>query len=319
MAGAQWRLVVDEAGSLTVPVLALSVTAHRLLPRALQAVVDLFEAADIEIPSQVGGRVEIPATGASIDDAAFAAAPVRVGILGPVDVRAAGPMDPSRVPLAAELVTYLAAHPAGVHPSVLAAAIWPRGVTHAVATGTIDRVRDWLGDDPDGTARLRTDEGGRYLLAPSVALDWHSFCTLLLGSRSASSVQQEADLLRRALRLVRGPVLQEHPATRYTWLVRTPLVGTIETVVIDAAHRLAEISLSKSDLTDSAETVLCGLRLAPTAQLLWRDLLEAEYQRGGAGALQAAVADMQEEMDRRGAPVAAETEAHIAHLMTTGT
>jgi hypothetical protein len=152
-----------------------------------------------------------------------------------------------------------------------------------------------------------------------VALDWHSFCTLLLGSRSASSVQQEADLLRRALRLVRGPVLQEHPATRYTWLVRTPLVGTIETVVIDAAHRLAEISLSKSDLTDSAEAVRCGLRLAPTAQLLWRDLLEAEYQRGGAGALQAAVADMQEEMDRRGAPVAAETEALIAHLMTTGT
>jgi hypothetical protein len=319
MAGAQWRLVVDEAGSLSVPVLALSVTAHRLMPRAMQAVADLFEAADIEIPSQIVGRVEIPASGASIDDAAFAAAPVRVGILGPVDVRAAGPMDPSRVPLAAELVTYLAAHPAGVHPSVLAASIWPRGVTHAVATATIDRVRDWLGDDPDGTARLRTDEGGRYLLAPSVALDWHSFCTLLLGSRSASSVQQEADLLRRALRLVRGPVLQEHPATRYTWLVRTPLVSTIETVVIDAAHRLAEISLSKSDPTNSAEAVLCGLRLAPTAQLLWRDLLEAEYQCGGAGALQAAVADMQEEMDRSSAPVAAETEALVAHLMSIGT
>ena len=86
-------------------------------------------------------------------------------------------------------------------------------------------------------------------------------------------------------------VLQEHPATRFTWLVRTSLVPTIETVVIDAAHRLAEISLGKTDPTDSAEAVRCGLRLAPTGPLLWRDLLEAEYQRGGAGALEAAVAD----------------------------
>jgi hypothetical protein len=214
--GAQWRLEVDETGSLTLPLLDLSVTAHRLLPQAQQAVADLFEAADTEAPSQASGRVEIPGTLQNIDDAAFAAAPVRVGILGPVTVRAAGPMDPSRVPLAAEVVTYLTAHPGGVHPSVLAAAIWPRGVTHTVATATIDRVRDWLGDDPDGAARLRTDESGRYLLAPSVAVDWHSLCTLLLRSRSASSRRDEAELLRRALHLVRGPVLQDRPAARYT-------------------------------------------------------------------------------------------------------
>lgn len=294
-------------------------TAHRLLPLAQQAVADLFEAADIEAPSQATGRAEIPGTFPSIDDATFAAAPVRVGILGPVVVRATGPMDPSRVPLAAEVVSYLAAHPGGVHPGVLAAAIWPRGVTHAVATATIDRVRDWLGDDPDGAARLRTDESGRYLLAPSVAVDWHSLCTLLLRSRGANSPQGEADLLRRALRLVRGPVLQDRPATRYTWLIRTPLERTIQTVVVDAAHRLAEVSSNVSDPTDAAEAALSGLRLAPTAQLLWRDLLEAEYQRGGTAALHAAVADMQETMDRSGAPVDAETEALIEHLTATGT
>jgi hypothetical protein len=315
--GAQWRLEVDETGSLTLPLLALSVTAHRLLPRAQEAVVELFEAADTEAPSQAGGRVEIPSTPQNIDDAAFAAAPVRIGILGPIAVRAAGPMDPSRIPLAAEVVTYLAAHPGGVHPSVLAAAIWPRGVTHAVATATIDRVRDWLGDDADGSARLRTDETGRYLLAPSVAVDWHSLCTLLLRSRSAGSPQAEAELLRRALHLVRGPVLQDRPATRYSWLVRTPLVHAIETVVVDAAHRLAQISTEISDPRDSAEAVLSGLRLAPTAQLLWRDLLEAEHRGGGAPALHAVVADMQETMDRSGTPVDAETEALIEHLMSS--
>jgi hypothetical protein len=315
--GAQWRLEVDETGSLTLPLLALSVTAHRLLPGAQQAVVDLFEAADTEAPSQAGGRVEIPSTPQNIDDAAFAAAPVRVGILGPIAVRAAGPMDPSRIPLAAEVVTYLAAHPGAVHPSVLAAAIWPRGVTHAVATATIDRVRDWLGEDADGAARLRTDETGRYLLAPDVAVDWHSLCTLLQRSRNASSPHEEAELLRRALHLVRGPVLQDRPATRYSWLVRTPLEHTIETVVVDAAHRLAQISTEISDPSDSAEAVLSGLRLAPAAQLLWRDLLEAEHRGGGVPALHAAVADMQETMDRSGTPVDAETEALIEHLMSS--
>jgi len=320
MPGAQWRLEVDEAGSLTLPLLGLSVTAHRLLPNALQAVADLFEAADTDLPLQVsgpGGRVEIPETLRGIDDAGFAAALVRVGILGPVEVRASGPMDPSRVPLASEVVTYIAAHPGGVHPGVLAAAIWPRGVTHAVATATIDRVRDWLGDDLDGSARLRTDESGRYLLAPSVAVDWDSLCTLLHRAQGATSPHQESELLRRALRLVRGPVLQDRPATRYTWLVRAPLERTIEVVVVDAAHRLADIASSLSDPSDSAEAALSGLRLVPTAQLLWRDLLEAEHQRGGAVALQAAVADMQETMERSGAPVDAETEALIEHLVAT--
>ena len=318
MPGAQWNLEVDEAGTLTLPLLGLSVTAHRLLPHALQAMVGLFEAADIEAPSPARARVQVPSTLPSIDDAAFAAALVRVGILGPLEVRATGPMDPSRVPLAAEVVTYLAAHPDGVHPSVLAAAIWPRGVTHAVATATLERVRDWLGDDPDGSARLRTDGSGRYLLAPSVAVDWHSLCTLLVRSTGASSAREEAELLRRALRLVRGPVLQDHPATRYTWLVRNPLEHAIEAVVVDAAHRLAEISSNMSDPTDSAEAARSGLRLAPTAQLLWRDLFEAEHQRDGQAALQAAVADMQETADRVGAPVDPETEALIEHLVAAG-
>jgi hypothetical protein len=318
MRGAQWRLEVDEAGSLTLPLLDLSVTAHRLVPDALQGVADLFEAADTEAPSQALARVQIPSTLNSIDDAAFAAAPVRVGILGPVVVRATGPMDPSRVPLAVEVLTYLAAHPGGVHPGVLAAAIWPRGVTHAVATATIERVRDWLGDDPDGSARLRTDESGRYLLAPSVAVDWHSLCTLLVRSRATSSPREEAELLWRALHLVRGPVLQDRPASRYTWLVRNPLERTIQTVVVDAAHRLVEISSRMSNPTDAAKAALSGLRLAPTAQLLWRDLLEAEYQRGGAAALQAAVADMQETMARSGTPIDAETEALIKHRVGTG-
>jgi Bacterial transcriptional activator domain len=141
---------------------------------------------------------------------------------------------------------------------------------------------------------------------------------LLLRSRAAFSPREEAELLHRALRLVRGPVLQDRPPTRYTWLVRNPLERTIEAVVVDAAHRLAEISANLADPTDAAEAAVSGLRMAPTEQVLWRDLIEAEHQRGGAAALQDVVAHMQETMDRSGAPVDGETDALIEHLMATG-
>jgi hypothetical protein len=95
------------------------------------------------------------------------------------------------------------------------------------------------------------------------------------------------------------------------------LERAVESVVVDAAHRLVEIS-SMSDPTECADAALSGLRLAPTSQLLWRDLLEAEHQRGGGAALHAAVADMAETMDRSGAPVDAETDALIAHLGVSG-
>src|SRR5690606_42013054 len=65
-------------------------------------------------------------------EADLAMAPVRVYILGPVAVQAATEIDEERRALATEIVVYLALHREGVHPTVLASAIWPRGVTAAV-------------------------------------------------------------------------------------------------------------------------------------------------------------------------------------------
>ncbi len=73
---------------------------------------------------------------------------------------------------------------------------------------------------------------------------------------------------------MRGGLVDRRPVTRYSWLPRTRLERQAVDVVVDAAHRLAELSFDD----DPAGAAACqaGLRLAPTSQVLWRDLLVAE-------------------------------------------
>jgi hypothetical protein len=147
-------------GSLHVDALGLTVTATGSTTARSAALHELFTAATGDAPTDpapASGRPEIPVAAARRDDGGWATAKARVGILGPVLVRAPGPIDPSRVDLAAEVVAVLAVHPLGVHPNVLGGAVWPRGVTTEVRDATIARVRDWLGQDEHGAYRLQQD------------------------------------------------------------------------------------------------------------------------------------------------------------------
>jgi hypothetical protein len=162
--GARWNLLVDDAGSLHVDALGLTVTANRIDDPTLAALHELFTAAGdspTDPAAPASGRPEIPAPPHAVDDGGWATAKARVGLLGPVLVRAPGPIDPSRVDLAAEVVAVLAVHPLGVHPNVLGGAVWPRGVTTEVRDATIARVRDWLGQDEEGGYRLQHGTAAR--------------------------------------------------------------------------------------------------------------------------------------------------------------
>lgn len=318
--GAQWQLQVDESGTVRMPLLGITVAAHRVSADSAAALAELFATAQ-EVPAapEPQGLRGVPQPfaedGADLDDAAYAIAPARVGILGPVTVRAEGPLDPSRLPLAEEIVAYLAVQPQGAHPTVLASAIWPRGVGEAVARASVERVRDWLGTDPDGSWRLRTDAAGRYSLAPSVALDWDVFCALV--DRARRTPASEADLLRRALHLVRGEAFEAHPEHRYGWLARTTVQRTIERSVVQVAHRLVEIGRTGTDPDGAAQAAgaaAAGLRLARGSQLLWRDVLEIEALRGGPQAVLTAADEMRHTLEVADIPVEPETEALIEHL-----
>ena len=145
-----------------------------------------------------------------------------------------------------------------------------------------------------------------------MAVDWHAFCTLVQRSRGGA-VKSEMELLRRALQLIRGPFLDRRERGRYAWLARTRLDTTIADAVEAAAHRLAELSTDDPD--GAAGAARAGLRLVPHSQLLWRDLLRAEYDGPGGPGIAAAVKEMWVVLSGRGADLDAETEALVEELV----
>lgn len=310
---ARWRLRVDDTGRLSIPLLDLEVDAVRLTSAAAEVLGELFAKARHVDPVPIAGRQPVPQPSRTGDDSHWRTAEVRVGVLGPLEVIAPGPLDPSRLELATELAVFLALQSAPVHPSVVGASVWPRGVTPEVRDATIARVRDWLGTDADGSHLLRESPEGRIYLADSVAADWHAFCTLAGRSREAG-VGEERELLRRALQLVRGPLLAGRPSLRYAWLPRTRLERQAEDVLVDAAHRLAELSLD-DDPSGAAAACRAGLRLAPTSQLLWRDLLLAESRDPNGPGTAATVDEMAQQLQTAGVPIEPETEALVVELL----
>ena len=301
--GARWRLEVDSSGSLAVQLLGLHVTGNRLNRAQLAAVAELLtpapepeHLAESRAALEHEGTVDRPDVDLPerpVDLAGFATAPVRVQVLGAPRVEARGVIDAQRVELATELVVHLALHPDGVHPTVLAASLWPRGVTPEVREATVERSRIWLGVDGAGVPHLRQGGDGRLRLGPGVVLDWDVVRTLLATSRAVGDPSEERRLLTDALRLAHGAVLAERPVGRYAWLARVRLERASRDLLVDAAHRLAIVCWTDHDPGAAVEAARSGLRVAATAELLWRDLLRATAATGGASAVQQVAADLE--------------------------
>ncbi|HET8717998.1 MAG TPA: hypothetical protein VFM50_09625 [Nocardioidaceae bacterium] len=310
--GARWQLRVDESGVLTLPALHLTVVANRVSSRTTAAVAELFAAARTQSPD-TGDQPALPAPGHEVDDAAWSTAVRRIGVLGRLAVQGPGALEPRRQELAEEMVTFLALHPEGVHPNVLAAAVWPRGVPAAVRDNAIERVRGWLGTGPEGHHYLRSDAEGRLLLADDVVLDWDVVLTLLQRARRAPSSREERDLLRRALQLVRDEPFTAHPEHRYGWLARAHTERTVRRVVTAAARRQVELCRGEGDHEAAAAAAVAGLRIDPAHQPLWRDLLSVRHASAGAAGVHAVL----DEMGARLGPVELdpETEALIEELL----
>jgi hypothetical protein len=239
---------------------------------------------------------------------------VRVAILGEVEVRAAGMLEPARLPLAGEIVAYLALHPSGAHPNVLASAVWPRGVTSDVRDGTLEQVRDWLGPDPDGAPRLREGADGRLRLSPEVPCDWDVLRTLIGRAGQSPDPSRERDLLVRALHLVRGPVVGGITHGTYTWLPRTDLERQAEELIVQAADRLSLICAEEGDQVAVEQAAAAGLRAVPEAQHLWRHIIRAEHALGGPARLARVTEHLRFALTTSGVDLEPETQALIDHL-----
>jgi hypothetical protein len=315
--GATWTWEVTNDGRLLVSPLGFDVQAQLLPARQQAAVADLVYAATLD----EGVALSRP----SLDDAPAgqlvpgSEMPVEISLLGPLLVRAPGVIEPDRVALATELVAYLAAHPGGVHPNVLTAALWPRGVTAEVRDAALARAAEWLGADSIGRPHLATDAGGRLRLGSGVRVDWHVFRALVAHAdqAEASGGLDEAGYLARAMALVDGQLLDGRDPGRYTWLATDDLEYEVTAQVADAAHRLCGLRLAAGDAYEAAEAARAGLRLAFNDELLWRDLLRAAQATGQEQVIRAVVDEVcaRTALDEVMPRMAPETEALIDEIL----
>lgn len=275
---AVWEFTVDAEGTLAAPRMGLQVRAQ-LLPGELRtAVVELFADADGE--RSEGGR----GPGFRVDLSEGGRPAVYARIMGSYDVTGIEPPEEARSALLHEALALLLLNRDGVHPRVLASALWPKGVTDDVRDALVERLRGWLGIETDGTPRLSTDKDGRLALRPSVVSDWdvlrtlHHGCTGERGSRLAAQVRRQK--LTEALALARGPLLSDRPQGRYGWLAHDAVEAQHPLLVAEVGLALCAEHLRSGEPGAAVDAAYAALRSASADERLWDALLRAAHDTG---------------------------------------
>ncbi|MFE1992837.1 BTAD domain-containing putative transcriptional regulator [Streptomyces parvulus] len=312
--GAAWEMEITGDGKLLAPLLGLELEAQ-LLPVAQQrAVVELFTDADPE--RGPGGPANTPPFLVDISEQGRPAVYAR--LVGSYEIIGLDAPDGERSAQLHEALALLLLHREGVHPRVLASALWPRGVTEDVRDALLERLRAWLGSDPDGTPRLGTDATGRLTLAKSVVSDLDVLRSLYYEAtqgRGVDSRQVRGRLLTDALVLVRGPLLADRPEGRYRWLTHEIIDAQLPLLVADTGLALSEFHLERDRAEKAIEALNAALRTAPADERLWHELLRATHATDDADRLRALAADLIGRSGARGLPP--RTEALLDELLPT--
>ncbi|MFJ5279165.1 BTAD domain-containing putative transcriptional regulator [Streptomyces parvulus] len=312
--GAAWEMEITGEGRLLAPLLGLELEAQ-LLPAAQQrAVVELFTDADPE--RGPGGPANTPPFLVDISEQGRPAVYAR--LVGSYEIIGLDAPDGERSAQLHEALALLLLHREGVHPRVLASALWPRGVTEDVRDALLERLRAWLGSDPDGTPRLGTDATGRLTLAKSVVSDLDVLRSLYYEAtqgRGVDSRQVRGRLLTDALVLVRGPLLADRPEGRYRWLTHEIIDAQLPLLVADTGLALSEFHLERDRAEKAIEALNAALRTAPADERLWHELLRATHATEDADRLRALAADLIGRSGARGLPP--RTEALLDELLPT--
>ncbi|MEV8016788.1 BTAD domain-containing putative transcriptional regulator [Streptomyces sp. NPDC086554] len=318
--GAAWEMEITREGKLLAPLLGLELEAQTL-PEALQrSVVELFVEAD---PGDGAGGSGSAGSGRAATAPPFLVDVTEQGrpavyarLVGTYEIIGLDTPDGERSPLMHEALALLLLHREGVHPRVLASALWPRGVTEDVRDALVDRLREWLGTEPDGSPRLRTDQSGRLTLAKSVVSDLDVLRSLYheaTQGRGANSRAVRGRMLTDALVLVRGPLLADRPQGRYGWLTHEIIDAQLPLLVADIGLALSEFHLEKGRAAKAIEALNAALGSAPGDERLWNELLRATHATGDSARLQAVAADLVARSGARGVPP--RTEALLDELL----
>ncbi|GGL73686.1 hypothetical protein GCM10010129_16630 [Streptomyces fumigatiscleroticus] len=310
--GAAWEMEITGEGRLLAPLLGLELDAQLLPAAQRRAVVELFADADPE-PGPDGPTHTPPFL---VDISEQGRPAVYARLVGSYEIIGLDAPDGDRSALLHEALALLLLHREGVHPRVLSSALWPRGVTDDVRDALLERLRDWLGTDPDGSPRLAADATGRLTLAKSVVSDLDVLRSLYYEATQGKGVGNRAvrgRLLTDALVLVRGPLLADRPEGRYRWLTHEIIDAQLPLLVADTGLALSEFHMEKDRAEKAIEALNAALRTAPADERLWNELLRATHATGDTGRLQALAADLIGRSGARGLPP--RTEALLDELL----
>ncbi|MDT0402499.1 MULTISPECIES: BTAD domain-containing putative transcriptional regulator [Streptomyces] len=312
--GAAWEMEITGEGKLLAPLLGLELDAQSLPVAQQRAVVELFAGADPERGPD--GPGDTPPFLVDISEQGRPAVYAR--LVGPYEIIGLDTPDGERSALLHEALALLLLHREGVHPRVLSSALWPRGVTDDVREALVERLRAWLGTDPDGTPRLGTDTTGRLTLAKSVVSDLDVLRSLYHEATQGKGVDSRAvrgRLLTDALVLVRGPLLADRAEGRYRWLTHEIVDAQLPLLVADTGLALSEFHMEKNRAEKAIEALNAALRTAPADERLWNELLRATHSLDDHGRLTALAADLVGRAGARGLPP--RTEALLDELLPT--
>ncbi|MEU6274451.1 BTAD domain-containing putative transcriptional regulator [Streptomyces populi] len=312
--GAAWEMEITGEGKLLAPLLGLELDAQTLPTAQQRAVVELFVEADPE--GGPDGPNDPPPFLVDVSEQGRPAVYAR--LVGSYEIIGLETPEGERSPLLHEALALLLLHREGVHPRVLSSALWPRGVTDDVRDALVERLRGWLGDDPDGTPRLGTDATGRLTLAGSVVSDLDVLRSLYHEATQGKGVDSRVvrgRLLTDALVLVRGPLLADRPEGRYGWLTHEIIDARLPLLVADIGLALSAFHLEKGRAEKAIEALNASMNSAPTDERLWNELLRATHATGDEDEMKRLAADLVARSGARGLPP--RTEALLDELLPT--
>jgi DNA-binding SARP family transcriptional activator/Flp pilus assembly protein TadD len=172
---------------------------------------------------------------------------LRFALLGPLLVEHDG--EPLRLPrsevLRGLLGVLLAAEGAALTPEQLVRLVWggsARDVSAGSVQVAVSRLRKWLATLPGPVAeRVGVEHGpsGYRLSTAEADVDLAGFRALVAGADRAADPHLRLKLLREAMRLVRGPLMDDLPALDRD----DPLLGRIEADVRQAGLALADVAV----------------------------------------------------------------------------
>ncbi|WP_433890012.1 BTAD domain-containing putative transcriptional regulator [Streptomyces sp. CA-111067] len=284
--GAAWQLQITAEGRLLAPLLGLDLEAQQLPAAQYAAVLRLF--------AEAGGDGPEPGPDAPpflVDLSDQGRPGIYARLLGGFELIGVEPPPEDRRQLLNEALALLLLHREGVHPRVLASALWPRGVTEDVRDAMVDRLREWLGTDADGTPRLTFDGTGRIVLSTSVVCDWDVLQTLHHEAGQGVAAGDPAArrrLLTDALSLARGRLLEDRAPGRYGWLSHEIVDAQHPVLVAEIALALAGLHLDADKPKAAVAAIDTALAVSPNDERLWLALLRATHATADPARVEAA-------------------------------